>query len=309
MLELLDITVLGCRPSAGGQGLVDVDLEGLVRGESRYADRTLAQRPDAVGFRLTGVEGDEDLGECADVSGLFVDRREPAVVPAVLVGCRPEPPLQAVLAGLAAGRPVKARISVSLLAVDADGTAVAAGSRGIFGVVTEVRASGTGIGLVDVSFDCPVTAPFPAGAREIWDLWYDGRPTQLNLWAGYDRALRHEWAGAALAHRRYGTPDRAAGCVYHLDGGFVTDLDGFYCAIGEAINGPGGYFGWNLDALHDCLTGRWGATSPFQLVWDNSEVVKRHLVPGYDRRRWAAAVTMDYLLGMFNEHGVEVELR
>lgn len=28
-----------------------------------------------------------------------------------------------------------------------------------------------------------------------------GRPSRRNLWAGYDRALRHEWAGAALFHR------------------------------------------------------------------------------------------------------------
>lgn len=33
-------------------------------------------------------------------------------------------------------------------------------------------------------------------------------------------------------------------------------------SIGEAINGPGGYFGWNLDALHDCLRGGFGALTP-----------------------------------------------
>ncbi|MFE2532064.1 barstar family protein [Streptomyces sp. NPDC059371] len=26
---------------------------------------------------------------------------------------------------------------------------------------------------------------------------------------------------------------------------------------------PGGYFGWNLDALDDCLIGGWGASTPF----------------------------------------------
>ncbi|MFD0592855.1 barstar family protein [Catellatospora coxensis] len=65
-------------------------------------------------------------------------------------------------------------------------------------------------------------------------------------------------AGAALAHHGFGLPDRPAGRTYHLDGRFVTDVEGFYCAIGEAVNGPGGYFGWNLDALVDCLRGRWG---------------------------------------------------
>jgi len=52
-----------------------------------------------------------------------------------------------------------------------------------------------------------------------------------------------------------------------LDGRHITDEDGFYCALGEAVNGPGGYFGWNLDALNYCLRGHWGAQAPFTLHW------------------------------------------
>ena len=200
-------------------------------------------------------------------------------------------------------------MTASLLAVEADGTVVPTISRGIFAMVTGVRPSSIGHGLVDVMFDGPVDEPFPAGAREIWDLWYTGGPAERNAWAGYDRALRHEWAGAALAHHRRRASDRAARQVYHLDGRFVTDLGGFYCAIGEAVNGPGGYFGWNLDALHDCLTGGWGTRTPFTLVWHDAQVAERHLVSGYDRQRWTTAVTMEYLLGMLSEHGVKVELR
>jgi hypothetical protein len=39
--------------------------------------------------------------------------------------------------------------------------------------------------------------------------------------------------------------------VYHLDGRYVTDDDGFYRAIGEAVNGPGGWFGGDLFWLHE----------------------------------------------------------
>jgi hypothetical protein len=39
--------------------------------------------------------------------------------------------------------------------------------------------------------------------------------------------------------------------VYHLDGRHITNLDAFFCAIGEAINGPGGWFGGGLFWLHD----------------------------------------------------------
>jgi hypothetical protein len=77
----------------------------------------------------------------------------------------------------------------------------------------------------------------------------------------------------------------------------------------EAVNGPGGYFGWNLDALDDRLIDRWGARTPFRLVWHHSAVARQHLVAGYDRHRYAPAVTLDFLLQMFTEHSVDVELR
>jgi hypothetical protein len=82
----------------------------------------------------------------------------------------------------------------------------------------------------------------------------------------------------------------------------------FSCAVGEAVNGPGGYFGWNLDAFDDCLRGHWGARAPFTLVWHDAAVAREHLVAGYDRRRLAPAVTLDCLLGMFAERGVTVDL-
>lgn len=302
--ELLDVTVVGTRSSPRGDGLLDVELSGLV--DLRHPPGPPPDRPDADGFRIADDTG--ALGACDDVTGVYQPRPEPAEVPAVLVGCRPEPPLLSALTALE--RPGSAAwrrsIAATVLAVEADGSTVSTVSRSLFAKVVEVRPSAVGIGLVDVVFDGGFGDPMPAGAREIWDLRYHGGP---NPWARYDRALRHEWCGAALARHRGGEPDRPAGSTYHLDGRFVTDVEGFYCAIGEAVNGPGGYFGWNLDALHDCLTGRWGATTPFRLVWQHSEVARRHLVPGYDRLRWRSAVTMDYLLDMLAELGVEVELR
>nr|BFE72103.1 hypothetical protein GCM10020092_054040 [Actinoplanes digitatis] len=104
-------------------------------------------------------------------------------------------------------------------------------------------------------------------------------------------------------------PTGSAGTTYDLDGLSVTDIEGFYCAIGEAINGPGGYFGWNLDALDDCLAGRFGAVAPFRLVWHDSAVAREHLVAGYDPRRLGPAITLDYLLDMLEAHHVKIDLR
>ncbi|MGW2403259.1 barstar family protein [Streptomyces sp. NPDC001739] len=79
-----------------------------------------------------------------------------------------------------------------------------------------------------------------------------------------------------------------------MDGRHIVDEDSFYCALGEAINGPGGYFGWNLDAVDDCLRGRWGATPPFTLEWQHSTDARAHLA---------------LLLEIFEERGIEVILK
>jgi RNAse (barnase) inhibitor barstar len=67
--------------------------------------------------------------------------------------------------------------------------------------------------------------------------------------------------------------NETAGLVYEIDGERILDTDGFYTMIGEAVNGPGGYFGRGLDSLNDCLRGGFGTPEdgPFSFVWRNSQ--------------------------------------
>jgi hypothetical protein len=74
-------------------------------------------------------------------------------------------------------------------------------------------------------------------------------------------------------------------------------------------SGPGGYFGWNLDALVDCLHGGFGARTPLWLAWHDSVVAREHLADGYDRRRSGPAISMRYLLDLLAEEHVETDLR
>lgn len=59
--------------------------------------------------------------------------------------------------------------------------------------------------------------------------------------------------------------------MYIVPGEQIGSLAEFYTVMGEVINGPGGYFGANLDAFVDCLRGGFGTPDgPYALRWVNS---------------------------------------
>ncbi|MFB7369541.1 barstar family protein [Streptomyces sp. NPDC056222] len=57
--------------------------------------------------------------------------------------------------------------------------------------------------------------------------------------------------------------------IFVLDGGRIEALEDFWRVMGEAVNGPGGYFGSSLDAFNDCLRGGYGApeNGDFTVEW------------------------------------------
>ncbi|WP_035849608.1 barstar family protein [Kitasatospora azatica] len=87
---------------------------------------------------------------------------------------------------------------------------------------------------------------------------------------------------------------------FELDGSTARDRTNLYAALGAAVNGPGGYYGSNLDALADCLRGGFGPTPPFTLVWHDFAVAdgSSALPPGYARS----------VVDLLREAGVTVRL-
>lgn len=67
--------------------------------------------------------------------------------------------------------------------------------------------------------------------------------------------------------------------IYVLDGTQVRTLEDFWRLMGEAINGPGGYFGRNLDAFADCLSGGFGQPDDddYTVEWRDHEASREHL--------------------------------
>jgi RNAse (barnase) inhibitor barstar len=88
--------------------------------------------------------------------------------------------------------------------------------------------------------------------------------------------------------------------VFRIDGRKIKSAKEFYREIGRAVNGRGGYFGENLDALADCLRGGFGTPEdrPFAFDWQHSEQSRQHLGPFFDAVR-----------AVFDDEDVELRLR
>ncbi|MEV5979942.1 hypothetical protein [Streptomyces sp. NPDC052114] len=165
--------------------------------------------------------------------------------------------------------------------------------------------SARGRGLVDLTLD-PWTVRPPRAAGEVWDTWWGGRPTEPNLWARHGAEGRAHWlAVARRAPGRHG-PVAGPGATYHLDGRHITDEPAFYCALGEALDGPGGYAGRDLDTLSRRLRGGTGAVPPFTLVWHDAHVAGTCL--GVTPRTDDRPPCFEELLDRLALSGVEVVL-
>ncbi|WP_328467939.1 barstar family protein [Streptomyces sp. NBC_00448] len=254
-------------------------------------------------YSLTSNDDEADFwGYAEDAIGLFTplgDGRRRVE----LLGCAPRGGLLRASARVGTKRANAGNADLAFL--DASGREI--GSYFVNRVtVEESSPSARGAGLVDltVSLWCDDLLP---QADRVWDLVRSGALNRKGLWHDLDAGGRWAWLSVALWHsQRSQNEDDPVGTVHELDGSLITDTTSFYCALGEAVNGPGGYFGWNLAAVNDCLYGRWGTRTPFTLIWNNSAL-------GVAALRSASAGGDDdwfgVLMDVFRDHAVDVQLR
>lgn len=96
-------------------------------------------------------------------------------------------------------------------------------------------------------------------------------------------------------------PGRERPVIFRIDGRNTKSANDFYREIGSAVNGPGGYFGRNLDAPTDCLRGGFGTPEdqPFAFEWPHSKLARRHL----------GGTLFNSIQQVFREAGVPLSLR
>lgn len=80
-------------------------------------------------------------------------------------------------------------------------------------------------------------------AGTIWRRWAEERPIKLGEWAdcpaeqhsSWLHVVQEAWFSAGRRAMKYGAADSVS-----IDGRKTSTRAGFYCALGEAVNGPGG---------------------------------------------------------------------
>ncbi|AUG75416.1 hypothetical protein CFP65_0453 [Kitasatospora sp. MMS16-BH015] len=271
--------------------------------------RTQRQGSGGQRYALTSEQNDADFwGFAHEAEGFFTplpDDEGPRRVH--LVGCCLQGGLLKSAGQIGNRRALAGNAMLDLL----DGNGATMGSYFVGGVtVVDTKPSTRGAGLVDLTVTLWCDDAM-AGADRVWDLIRNGHLSRVGLWHEIGPEDRQAWLSVALwsrEYRRRGKSDRPSGQVYTLDGRRIVDQDSFYCALGEAINGPGGYFGWNLDALIDCLRGGWGASTPFTLRWDYSAEARARLTERLPTGDGGVAL-FDVILEIFDQGNVSVVLR
>ncbi|SHI44110.1 Barstar, RNAse (barnase) inhibitor [Nocardiopsis flavescens] len=283
---LLDgVRLLGRRPDPAEPHLWEVFLEADVVG----CDRPPRHPPGpGARFAVHPRHGRDDGSRtpCRRVDGLYTYDPPPAP-PLRLLGCASTAELREALR-----RPRRMRgFRGWLRALDRDGRVL----RDVDLESETVRTGPSVLGgtLLDIVLEDGADDRPDPSARPVWELWHRGVPREAGLWRALPAPARREWLRLAMANRTP-PPGRRAG-PFRVDGRAATDEPGLYCALSEAVAGPGRYYGWNLDALDDCLRGGFGPAPPFTLVWEHLEESRRSL-PGL----------ADAALEVLRERGAEV---
>lgn len=150
------------------------------------------------------------------------------------------------------------------------------GTYDLWGATLETEGDASGTLWTSVS-----TAPH-VYARTVWDHWREELPTAYGQWAALPAGERDGWVEAAQLHYFHKAGERRTWPMpdgrITLHGEQIVNLASFFCAVGEAFNGPGGYFGSNFTALADCLANLDREPGQrVQLYWTNMAVAEAAL--------------------------------
>ncbi|MFY4718359.1 barstar family protein [Streptomyces sp. LaBMicrA B280] len=229
--------------------------------------------PEGHRGRVRVHDGRRWLGSCREFTRVL-PAAEPSAPRLVLRGLAPAERLRAALA-----KGTQRALDLGEAALEmSDDQGEPLTERLFRGKVLAWRPSAPGTELIDLELDGSLCTPVPAYARPAWERWLTGPPDAPGAWTRLGTRERGAWLDLVRERGcRRARRDRPGDHAYVLDGRYITDEPGLYLALGEAVNGPGGYFGGCVAALHDCLRGGFGHTAPASLLWRHAATARAHL--------------------------------
>ncbi|MGQ0846381.1 MAG: barstar family protein [Sporichthyaceae bacterium] len=135
----------------------------------------------------------------------------------------------------------------------------------------------------------------------IWRRFASDLPLTVGEWRLNPADWHSSWihvAQTAWFHdlRDTGRSPDLLGTPAVVDGRGLPNRDSFWCALGEAVNGVGGYFGSSLGGLEDCLRGSRTEEFPLPLEWHDLE----------DSRATLGGTFVDMVIGVLADYRVAV---
>lgn len=131
-------------------------------------------------------------------------------------------------------------------------------------------------------------------------LWQAGEPPP-RYWAQWDEARQQLWLAFNLAMHA-SKPQVVRTQYVVLDGRLILSPQAFYCEYAEQLCGIGGYAGYNLDAVDDCLFGGWFAdldAANLSVEWRYFEVSQQVLAPSF----------IEHIRAIFQDHHMTLLLQ
>jgi hypothetical protein len=160
-------------------------------------------------------------------------------------------------------------------------------------------------GLVNVEVSGLVDWVPHRDAKDLWAAWAVAPPARKGAWTDLPMGSREACLEVAGLYRIATSSTSNDVSEILLDGARIEDLASFFCAMGEAVNGPGGYYGWNFQALADCLGGGCGARAPFVLRWSEFDVAQSSLV-GEVESVGRRLTQLELIVEIFQAAGVDI---